>query len=115
MSILAAISALFSPVAKVVTTISDNKTKVKQQHIDRLLNADDKLAEWELIQAEKPHRWREDWFSILLSIPLVGAFFPSVADDILAGFEVLNKMPEYYQYWVAVAILSSFGIRALKK
>lgn len=108
-------SSLISPVTNVVAKINTNKTEVKKRNIDRIINADDKMAEWESIQAEKGSGWRDDWFSILLSIPLVGAFIPPLVPAILAGFDALSKMPVYYQYWVAVAILSSFGVRAIKK
>jgi len=107
--------SLISPVADTVTKINTNKTEIKKRNIDRIMNAEDKLAEWEAIQAEKGSGWRDDWFSILLSVPLIGAFIPPFVPAILAGFDALSKMPTYYQYWVAVAILSSFGIRAIKK
>jgi hypothetical protein len=109
------LSSLVSPITSAVTKVSTNKTEVKKRNIDRIINADDKLAEWEMIQAEKGSGWRDEWFTILLSIPLVGAFIPPFVPVILDGFEALNQMPTYYQYWVAVAILSSFGIRAIKK
>jgi hypothetical protein len=108
-------AGLISPVTNAVTKINTNKTEIKKRNIDRLVNAEDKMAEWEMIQAEKGSGWRDDWFSILLSIPLVGAFIPPFVPVILSGFDALSKMPIYYQYWVAVAILSSFGIRAIKK
>ena len=108
-------SGLISPIAETITKINTNKTEIKKRNIDRILNAEDKLAEWESIQAEKGGGWRDDWFSIILSVPLVGAFIPPFVPTILAGFDALSMMPEYYQYWVAVAILSSFGVRALKK
>jgi len=109
------LGGLISPITKTVTQINTNKTEIKKRNIERIMNAEDKLAEWESIQAEKGGGWRDDWFSIILSVPLVGAFIPPFVPTILAGFDALSKMPTYYQYWVAVAILSSFGIRALKK
>jgi hypothetical protein len=109
------IGGLISPITNTITKINTNKTEVKKLHIERIVNAEDKLAEWESIQAEKDGGWRDDWFSIVLSVPLVGAFIPPFVPTILNGFDALSKMPGYYQYWVAVAILSSFGVRALKK
>ncbi len=108
-------SGLISPITKSITQINTNKAEIKKRNIDRIINAEDKLAEWEAIQAEKGGGWRDDWFSIILSVPLVGAFIPPFVPTILAGFDALSKMPGYYQYWVAVAILSSFGVRAIKK
>ena len=47
------LSSLVSPITNAVTKVSTNKTEVKKRNIDRIMNADDKLAEWEMIQAEK--------------------------------------------------------------
>ena len=102
------LSSLVSPISNAVTKVSANKTEVKKRNIDRIMNADDKLAEWEMIQAEKGSGWRDEWFTILLSIPLVGAFIPPFVPVILDGFEALNQMPVYYQYWVAVGYASMF-------
>jgi len=113
-AIISFFTGLISPVTKTITKINTNKTEIKKLNIDRIMNAEDKLAERESIQAEGSG-WRDEWFSIILSIPLVGAFIPPFVPIILNGFEALAKMPEYYQYWVAVAILSSFGIRAIKR
>jgi len=109
------IGGLISPISKTITKINTNKTEIKKKNIERIMGAEDKLAEWEAIQAEKGGGWRDDWFSIILSVPLVGAFIPPFVPTILSGFDALSKMPTYYQYWVAVAILSSFGVRAIRK
>jgi len=116
MNFLSVLGRLVSPVTNTITKVNDNKTKIKERQIERLTKAEDKLAEWELIQAENARSgWRDDWFSIILSVPLVGAFIPPAVPFIMKGFEVLEGMPEFYQYWLAVAILSSFGIRAIKR
>ncbi len=116
MSFAGFLSAIASPFVKTVQTISTNKAEIKKRQIERIVNADDKVAEWEAIHAENSrHTWLNDWFSIILSVPLIGAFVPPFVPFIHAGFDALNKMPSFYQYWVAVAILSSFGVRAVKK
>jgi hypothetical protein len=109
------LGALISPVTGLIGKVHDNKTRIKEKQIQQVKDAQDDVAAWEAIQAAKTtDKWTNHWFSILLSIPLVGAFIPPAVPHIQAGFAVLDSMPEYYQYWVAVAILSSFGIKALK-
>ncbi len=109
------LGALISPVTGLIGKVSDNKTKIKEKQIQQVIDATDKEAAWEVIHAKQTSaKWTDDWFSILLSIPLIGSFVPPAVPHIQAGFAVLDSMPEYYQYWLAVAILSSFGIRALK-
>ena len=109
-------AGIISPVATAITSRNDNKTKIKQQNIKRIVNADDKLAEWERIQAENgAHSWKDEFWTIVLSIPAIGCFIPGGADVMIKGFEAMQAMPEFYQAWLGVAVLSSFGIRVLKR
>lgn len=108
-------SGIISPVTNYFSKKSDNKTKVKQQLIQRLMNSDDKEAEWEAIQAENSgHSLKDEFWTIILSIPLVMCFIPDYVQYIKDGFIVLEEMPDFYQYWLGVAILSSFGVRLTK-
>ena len=59
--------------------------------------------------------WKDEWLVILFSIPLILAFVPNMEVVVLNGFEVLNKMPECYQYSLGVIVASSFGVRAATK
>ena len=110
------LKALVSPITNLIASWNDNQTEIKKKKIEKIIKANDHESAWEIIHAEQTQaKWTDDWFSILLSIPLVGAFIPPLVPWIISGFEALDKMPEYYQYWLAVAILSSFGIRAVKR
>jgi len=110
------ISGLVSPVASYFTKRSTNKTNVKLQQIERLKSSDDSLAEWENIQAENSATsWKDEFWTVILSIPLVLCFFPDYVQYINAGFVVLETMPDFYQYWLGVAILTSFGVRFAKR
>lgn len=107
---------LVSPVTNYMGKRSDNKKAIAEQQIQRVMNAEDKAAEWENIQAEAgKHSWKDEYWTIILSVPAVMVFFPEYVDDIQAGFEVLANMPEFYQYWLGVAILTSFGLRIAKR
>ena len=109
-------SGLVSPITNLLGKRNDNKTKIKQQHISRIENADDKLAEWEKIQAESgSHSWKDEFWTIVLAIPAIGCFIPGGAAIMVEGFEALEMMPEFYQYWLGVAVLSAFGIRIIKR
>lgn len=94
----------------------ENKRIKIQGQINRIQTAQDQAAEWERIQAENARfSWRDDYFSIILSIPLIMCFIPFMVPYVEQGFAALESMPDYYQYWVAVAILSSFGVRAVRR
>ena len=74
------------------------------------------IAEWEAIQAEAgKYSWKDEFWTIILAIPLVLCFIPSMVPIVNAGFAALQEMPEFYQYWLGVAILTSFGIKFTKR
>lgn len=68
--------------------------------------------EWDLSAVNQMKgSWKDEWFTILLSIPAILAF---VRPDIVAnGFLVLTEMPLWYQTALGVAIAASFGYRKL--
>ena len=116
MSFASIITGLISPVTNLFAKRSDNKTAVKVKNIDRLVNAEDQLAEWEKIQAESGiHSWKDEFWTIILSIPAIGCFIPGGAEIMIEGFKALELMPEFYQYWLGVAVLTAFGIRIIKR
>jgi hypothetical protein len=110
------VTGLVSPITNLFVKRNDNKTKIKTKNIDRIVNAEDKLAEWEAIQAEGgKHSWKDEFWTIILSIPAIGCFIPGGAEVMTDGFEALKQMPEFYRYWLGVAILTAFGIRITKR
>jgi len=60
------------------------------------------------------HSWKDEYWTVVLSIPLIAGFFPAAAPHILAGFKVLAEMPEFYQYWLGICVLTAFGMRIKK-
>ena len=58
--------------------------------------------------------YKDEWFVILLSIPMVLCFIPGGADHVAAGFAALrDNTPEWYQYAFLVAVASSFGFKKI--
>jgi len=55
--------------------------------------------------------WKDEWFTIILSIPLIGAFIPGADTYILEGFAVLAQCPDWYKGALGVAIGAAFGMR----
>ena len=86
---------------------SKAKQEVKMKHIQA-------AESWDALQAtNSASSWKDEWFVILLSIPLIMAFIPSLVPYVQAGFEVLEEMPEYYKGFLAAAIAASFGLKGL--
>ena len=55
--------------------------------------------------------WKDEWFTILLSIPAILCFIPGMADFVMAGFRALDFCPEWYKWAFSIAVASSFGFR----
>jgi hypothetical protein len=70
-------------------------------------------ADWNKLSIENAG-WKDEWFTILLSIPMVLCFIPGGAQYVEAGFTALRETtPEWYQYAFLVAVASSFGFKKL--
>jgi hypothetical protein len=71
-------------------------------------------AEWEKIMAQgSQSSWKDEWLTILFSIPLVLVFTGDWGREIVAsGFTALETMPDWYQYTLGVIVAASFGVRS---
>lgn len=58
---------------------------------------------------------KDEWFVLLLSFPLIGAFVPDLQPYVEQGFKNLEEMPTYYQAFLATAVGASFGYKAVAK
>jgi len=59
--------------------------------------------------------WKDEWLTILFSIPLILAFIPGMEEVVANGFLQLQAMPEWYQYSLGVIVAASFGVRSATK
>ena len=111
---------------KVMQTKSQTKqvqAMAEQKHYERML---DGKIEYEIAkQNQMDNSWRDEWFTVILSLPLLivfgSVFFnkPEWIAKLKEGFETLNQLPDWYIYALLAAIASSFGMKvtdlAIKK
>jgi hypothetical protein len=72
--------------------------------------------DWDIAMAEgSKHSWKDEWLTILFSIPLILAFIPGMEEVVANGFAQLNSMPQWYQYSLGVIVAASFGVRSATK
>jgi len=57
--------------------------------------------------------WKDELLLIIFLAPMVLAFIPSMAPYALQGFEVIQKMPEWYQYIIIGMVVVIYGLRGL--
>jgi len=108
--------AFISPVANLISGYLKNKAEEKQAVHERKLEVIKHESNWDNIQASNSgSSWKDEWFTLLFSVPLVMAFVPEAVPVVQEGFRVLEGMPEFYKAFLGAAVAASFGIRALSK
>ena len=91
------------------------KTKAKAEaEAAVMVKQAESVADWETAMARSSQQsWKDEWLTILFSIPLVLAFIPSTVPYVEEGFRVLQSMPEWYHYALSVIVAASFGVRSV--
>jgi len=122
------IGQLLGPITNIVGGIVQGKmeqkaaeTKAKvakaEAQAQIMLSQATSEADWEKIMAEgSQDSWKDEWLTILFSVPLILAFCGEWGRDIVQdGFVALNAMPDYYRYTLGAIVSASFGIRGATK
>lgn len=97
---------------------ADEKKAIQQRKINAIQND----ADWESKMADATkNSWKDEFFSIILSLPLIAVAYSVAMDDVTIiarvneGFEALNKLPDWYQYLLFIAVSASFGLKSADK
>ena len=106
--------ALISPLANIIGGHLERKAEEKRAIHERKLEVIKQDSNWENIHASNASSsWKDEWFTILFSIPCILAFFPSMVPIVMEGFRVLDQMPDWYKAFLGAAVAASFGLRGL--
>ena len=122
------IGQLLGPVTSIVGGIVQGKmeqkaaeTKAKvakaEAQAQIMLSQATSEADWEKVMAEGSRdSWKDEWLTILFSVPLVLAFCGEWGRNIVMdGFAALDAMPDYYRSTLGAIVSASFGIRGATK
>lgn len=119
MSIL---TTLVGPIANLAKGYLSNKAEEKQAKHQAKMSVIQNDADWESKMADaSKDSWKDEFWTIVLAIPVFMVGYAIAANDVTViarvatGFEALEKLPEWYQYLLFIAISSSFGIRGVDK
>ena len=70
-------------------------------------------ADWDTVaQQNAGNSWKDEWLTLLFSIPLIMCFIPSAVPYVQQGFAVLKEIPTWYQYLLSVIVATSFGVKS---
>jgi len=116
------LNMLIGPAMDLAKDFVKGKAEEKKAIQERKISAIQNDADWESKMADATKgSWKDEWFSILLSLPLLGVAYSVIIDDpgIIArvneGFAALNQLPEWYQYLLFIAVSASFGLKSADK
>ena len=72
--------------------------------------------DWD-VEAIKGSResWKDEYLTILFSIPLLLCFLPFTVEYVERGFAALAMTPDWYKYTLGVIVSASFGIKGASK
>ncbi len=119
------IQALIGPIANLAGTWFQNKVeKTKAEGMAKVAEAKaratvaEKVAagevEWEGKMAQATdNSWKDEFALVVLLAPAILVFIPGMTEYVRNGFEILNTLPEWYQYLLFIAISASFGIKGV--
>lgn len=122
-SVVKILSGSLGAVGNIVSGWQERKsleTKVKTEIAKAKVQSVIKIAEtgqgadinWDNIMAtNSKDSWKDEFWTIVLSIPMILTFIPGLSEHIHSGFIALNETPEWYKAAVGVAISASFGYR----
>jgi uncharacterized ion transporter superfamily protein YfcC len=57
--------------------------------------------------------WKDELILVIFLAPMVLAFIPGMDKYALAGFEVIQKMPDWYQYIIIGMVVVIYGMRGM--
>ena len=116
---------LIAPIAEVAKTWIGGKVEASRARSEATLEITKAKAEiakkvaageleWNQAMAEaSASSWKDEWLTILVSIPLVLAFTGN-EEVVMKGFTALEAMPDFYKTAVGVVFAASFGIQSIK-
>ena len=108
------LQSLIGPIANLAGTFLKNKAAEKQAVHESKLRRITNDGDWETQQAAASQTsWKDEWFTVLFSIPLIMCFIPPLVPYVEQGFAVLATMPDWYKGFLGAAVAASFGIRSL--
>lgn len=98
--------------AQVLMKDHELEMAMKQRQIELVSQGLTADMNWEMEFAKQASStWKDEYTLIVVSIPAVLAFIPSMSIYVAQGFEALAKTPLWYQMILCSIFLATYGIR----
>lgn len=96
------------------TRAQELEAALKDKQIELLKSSNDADQAISIAQINNSG-WKDEWFTVLFSIPLLLAFFPPAVPFVMQGFAALSQMPVWYKGFLGAAVGAAFGVRTVEK
>ena len=107
---------LLGVVGSLAQTFLEGKVEKQKAKAEVMKTAAQHDSKWELIMAESTKSSiKDEIITIIVLIPVVLVFIPSMEDVVKQGFERLNELPQWYQNILYVTILAGLGLKGVDK
>ena len=114
--------SFLGPVADLGKTFLNNKAEKSKAKHEQQLEVIKNGAEWESKMADaSASSWKDEFWTLVLAAPIFMIGYAIAMNDVAViervdmAFAALDTLPEWYQYLLYIAVLSSFGIRGVDK
>jgi len=95
--------------AKLESDLKINQAKTKA-NIEKIAMGQAADIAWENTSIDRSG-WKDEYWTLILSIPMIMCFIPGLVDYVRMGFGALENTPAWYRWAVGIAIGSAFGVR----
>ena len=116
------LQALLGPVTNLVGGFLNNRHEQAQAKHQAKLQVIQNDADWEAkMAAASVSSWKDEFWTIVLAVPLFCLGYsvvvddPAILDRVSNSFSALDTLPDWYQYLLFLAVSASFGIRGADK
>tara|TARA_S200002703_G_scaffold1223_3_gene2079 strand:+ start:3658 stop:4032 length:375 start_codon:yes stop_codon:yes gene_type:complete len=117
-----ALPAIIGGIVKLGSSWLSNRSEKQQARHERELRviAGDQSADTAASEG-MASSWKDEFLTIIFSIPLMVIFWESVYGDptsveqVKAAFQAMGELPDWYQYGFLGCVIATFGLRGMAK
>jgi len=111
------IGTLLSSVSSLASSYIEGKTAIQKAEATIRMKEATGEIDWDLAAMRASQgSWKDEWLTLLFSIPLVLSFMGEWGRGIVAdGFTTLAGMPQWYHIALGAIVSASFATRSASK
>ena len=127
MNVLDVLGVVFKPIADYFNKRQEIKAQEHQNQLEMIKAQGERQAQlmrdgltadmaWETEFAKQAATsWKDEYTLLVVSVPLVMAFVPGLAQYVAAGFVAFAGTPLWYQVMVQTIFYATYGIRLWRR